>query len=402
MKNKRIILLGLTGALLASCSGGGTTDNKIRLTLWEDINNHAMLRTLLDQYIANYKETYPSAPELEITLYEEKESKAVSDLSLQGPSGQGPDVFAFVHDTLASAVTNDLIAKNIYANDTVINHSSDSVAAFSYEGEVYGYPITAESLTLMYDKSKLDESDVTSMENFKASGKKMVLDMANTDSSAYYSFSFSPDANLFGANGTDKNSLNLATPKAVTNLTDITKNYRDTIINQTPDSALSIIATGEADAVVSSPYLWALFKEQLGNNAAIAPLPTLNGDNQRPFSGYKGYGVSRYSKAPHLAHDLAKYLTDEFAQRYRFRQLGILPTFQSETIESEVEADDASRVFQASLDQSIVMPNIIAMGSFWAPMNDAATEIWNLGSGATEAQVESILVETTNSIKSSI
>lgn len=402
MKKSKMLGLILTATLLASCSGGGGTSNKITLTLWEDINNHEMLRTLLDQYIANYKEAYPSAPDLEVVLYEEKESKAISDLSLQGPSGQGPDVFAFVHDTLASAVTNDLIDKNLYSTQTLLNHSADSVAAFTYEGQVYGYPITAESLTIMYNKSKLNASDVVSMEALKASGKKVVLDVANSDSSAYYSFSFSSDANLFGVNGIDKNSLNLATTKAVANLTDITKNYRNTIINQTPDMALSIIASGEADAVVTSPYLWALFKEQLGNNAGIATLPTINGEDQRPFSGYKGYGVSRYSKNPHIAHDLAKYLTDEFAQRYRFRQLGILPTFQSSTIASEVSNDPTSSVFQASLNKSLVMPNIIAMGSFWAPMNDAATSIWNLGTGATTAQVETILITATNGIKASI
>lgn len=401
MKNKHLILLSLTASILASC-GGTPSNQKITLTLWEDINNHETLKVLLDQYVANYKEQYPQAPELNIVLYEEKESKAVSDLSLQGPSGQGPDVFAFVHDTLASAVTNDLIDPNIYEEYVVSNHSADSVAAFTFEGKMYGYPITAESLTIMYDKTKLNTTDVTSMENFKASGKKLVLDMANTDSSAYYTFSFSNDANLFGPSGTDKNSLNLATPHAVTNMTDMSKNYRNTVINQTPDSALAIIGSGEAQAVISSPYLWPLFKEQLGNNAAIAPLPTINGEDLRPFSGYKGYGVSRHSKQPYLAHNLAKYLSDEFAQRYRFTKLGILPTFQSAAIETAVTNDPVSSVFQASLNKSIVMPNIIAMGSFWAPMNDAATEIWNLGSGATEEQVQTILLATTTQIKTSI
>lgn len=400
MRNKVFVTLALSATLLASCSG--TTSTTINLTLWEDINNHAMLRVLLDQYIANYKEQYPAAPDLVINLYDEKEPKAMSDLSLQGPSGQGPDVFAFVHDTLASGVTNDLITKNIFATDTIKNHSSDSVAAFTFEGELYGYPITAESMTIMYDKSTLSATDVLSMEALKSSGKKVILDVANSDSSAYYTFSFSNDANLFGENGIDKNTLVLATPHAVTNLTDIAKNYRDTIINQTPDSALAIIQTGEADAVISSPYLWPLFREQLGTNAGIAVLPTINGEAQRPFSGYKGYGVSRYSKHPHISHDLAKYLTDEFSQLYRFRQLGILPTFQSSRISSDVEADPASSVFQASLSQSIVMPNIVAMGSFWAPMNNAVTQIWNLGTGATESQVQTILLTTTTEIKNTI
>ncbi len=401
MKHKRYLYLTLLSTLLASCGAGGGSD-KITLTLWEDINNHEMLGVLIDQYVANYKEQYPLAPELDIVLYDEKEPKAVSDLTLQGPSGQGPDVFAFVHDTLSSAVTNDLIAPNVYASETIANHSSDSIAAFTYQDQLYGYPITAESMTIMYDQSVLSESDVSSMENLKASGEKLVLDVANTDSSAYYTFSLSNDAILFGEDGTDKTSLNLATPNAVANLVDLTSHYRDTIINQTPDSAIAIMNSGEASAVISSPYLWASFKQLLGDNAAIAPLPTMNGQAQRPFSGYKGYGVSRYSEHPYLAHDLAKYLSDEFAQRYRFRQLGIMPTFQSDTIATEVDEDPVSRVFDESLSYSLVMPNIIAMGSFWAPMNDAVTEIWNLGEEATTVNVEAILIEATNDIKASI
>lgn len=402
MKSKRMILLGLTTTLLAACSGGSGGTDKIVLKLWEDINNHEIIRTLLDQYIANYKEDFPAAPDLEIQLIEEKESKAVSDLSLDGPSGQGPDLFAFVHDTLSSAVSNDLIAENIYKADTINNHSSDSVAAFTYENKLYGYPITAESMTIMYNKEDLAAEDVVSMEALKASGKKLVFDVANTDSSAYYTFSLFNDANLFGENGTDKNSLDLATTNSITNMTSLTKDYRDLVVNQTPDSAISIINSGQASAVISSPYLWPLIKDALGVNAGIAPLPTINGQDQRPFSGYKGYGVSRYSEYPHLAHDLAKYLTDEFSQLYRLRQLEIMPTFSSNRITNEVDDVESSSVFRSSLEKSILMPNIVAMGSFWAPMNDTVTEIWNLGTSATAAQVETILSAATEEIQNSI
>ncbi|NLI94712.1 MAG: hypothetical protein GX350_02740, partial [Erysipelotrichaceae bacterium] len=59
-------------------------------------------------------------------------------------------------------------------------------------------------------------------------------------------------------------------------------------------------------------------------------------------------------------------------------------------------------VFQASLEQSLTMPNIVAMGSYWAEMNDAVTEIWNLSNNATNESVEAILTRATQSIKNKI
>lgn len=401
MTKKQGMMMLLLSTTLASC-GGNVTETKITLRVWEDVNNIPMLETLATQFLADYATQYPSAPIVEIEFIEEKESKAISDLSLDGPSGNGPDLFAFVHDTLSSGVSNDLIAPNLYFAETTANHLEESVKAFTYQNVLYGYPITSESITLMYDKSKLSPSEVTSMENLLASGEKVVWDVANTDSSAYYAFGVMNDVILFG-DGTQSSQLDLATTKAVTNITALTTTYQSMITNATPDAALTIIQAGEAAAVISSPYLWSSFKAQLGANAGIATLPTIGGDTQRPFSGYKGYGVSRYSKNPHIAHAFANYLVSETAQRYRFIQKGILPTFAtSDIVNTQVNNDAVANVFKASLSQSLTMPNIIAMGSFWAPMNDAVTEIYNLGNGATIPTVEAILDNATDTIKAAI
>jgi len=400
MKKKLTLALALS-ALLVSCGGNGTA-NEIDILIWEDVNNHELITDLFANYQSIYRQNYPDGPALKLTLQEEQESKAVSDLLLQGPSGEGPDIFAFVHDTLASAITNELIGEAMFSAEVINNHSVDSVAAFTYNNKLYGYPITAESQTLMYDKRKLDANDVTSFENILAKGEKIVLDVADTDSSGYYMFSFLTDADLFGENGTTPNSFNLDGPLGAENLTKLTKDLRGAITKGTPDSSLAIISVGEASAVVSSPYLWPLFKRSVGvENAGIAVIPSVNNNAARPFSGYKGYGVSRYAKHPHIAHDIARYLSSETAQRLRFARLGILPTFVSDEIENAVSKSDEASVFQTALDASIVMPNITQMGSFWAPANDAMTEIWNLAETATVEKVHNILTATTATIKSS-
>lgn len=398
MKRHLMISSMLLTLSLVGCKA--STDNKINIVIWEDENNHTLIQDLLDNYQASYVDKYPDAPALSFTLLAEQESKAVSALGLQAPSGQGPDIFAFVHDTLSSAVTNNLISEVLYDQEIKASHSSDAVSAFTFNQKLYGYPITTESQTLMYDKRVFNASDIQSFENIKTSGKKIVLDVANNDSSAYYTFSFMTDAVLFGENSNNPALFNLNTPTSAANLLALTKDYRDSIIAATPDSSLAILETNEAGGVISSPYLWPKFKEAVGAiNAGIAILPTLNGENLRPFSGYKGYGVSRYAKNPHVAHDVARYLTNEIAQRLRFSQKGILPTFVSPTITSLVENDAVASVYQMSATYSLLMPNITQMGSFWAPANDAVTSIWNLGTGATLESVSGLLASATTTIK---
>lgn len=401
---KKKIILGLSSVLLLSgCGGSGTGDSKITLTVWEDVNNHEMLQTVAENFIANYKTRYPSAPDIAISFVEETEGAATDDLSRDGPAGNGPDVFAFVHDTLSSAVNNDLIAPVSDPDYLLNHHSAQAVRAFTYEDIVYGYPITSESLVLMYDSSKLTASDVASYENIKASGEKIVQDVANSSSCAYYTFNFLNDVNLFGANGVDKSQLNLATTQAVNNLTTLTKEYQNVIVNGTPDEALTIISVGDASGVISSPYLWSTFKDRIGASAKMAVVPSINGVTARPFSGYKGYGVSRYSKHPELAQMLAKYLVGDLAQEIRFVQKGLIPTLvDNSSLNSRVSASGEATTFIDSLNNSLTMPNIVAMGSYWADMQDAITEIWNLGTSATDSAVAEILSTTTSSIKNKI
>lgn len=397
---KKVMLWAASALLLAGCGSGSTAD--INIVIYEDENNHALVTSLLELYSASYREKNPLAPNLSFTLLAEQESKAVSVVNLSAPQGQAPDIFAFVHDTLSMAVTNNIISEVPYTPEIVANHTMEATSAFTFNEKLYGYPITAESQTLMYDTRKLDPSDVTSFENILAKGQKIVLDTANSDSSGYYMFSYLTDANLFGVHGTDRNQFDLNGVKGAQNLKLLTNDLRGAITSATPDASLTILSLNEAAGVISSPYLWQIFKNEIGaENAAIAVLPSVNGDTARPFSGFKGYGVNRYSRHGHIAHDVARFLSGETAQQLRFMQKGILPTIVSANLAALVANSSEASVFKASLANSLLMPNITEMGSYWAPANDAMAEIWNLRTNATTANVSDILVSATNTIKGS-
>ncbi|MCX5774861.1 MAG: extracellular solute-binding protein, partial [Firmicutes bacterium] len=359
-----------------------------------------MLSVVAEEFSAWYAEAYPLAPKVEVTFVPESEGKSVSNLILDGPSGNGPDIIAFVHDTLGTAVNNGLLDPVPYASEITSKNTPESVSAFTFDDVLYAYPYVAESITVMYDSSKLQASDLTSFATLLASGQKMAL-ATTGDGSAYYTFGLFSDAILFGADGTNSTDLNLATEQSVANVYSFLHNYSAAITDTDPDTALSLLGTGEVAAVVTSPYLWSSVKTNLGAHAALATLPMIDGVDQRPFSGFKGYGVSKYSKNPTIAHLFAHYLTTEDSQYYRFHEKGYLPTYVgSSRIDTAIASDPEASVFKASLEKSLAMPNILAMADYWSPMQDACTQLWNEKDMITPTEVQTILESATTTILS--
>ncbi|HEY8419336.1 MAG TPA: extracellular solute-binding protein [Clostridia bacterium] len=411
MKKAKFLLVALLVVAMAVGAYGcpnrnSGSSNVITLKVWEDENNIDMLEPLADEFIADYARKYPKAPTLKIIFEPQSERTAVENVNLHGQSGNAADVFAFVHDNLGKAVTAGDIAEVLYPNELKAIHNDDSISAFTLDNKLYAYPITAESITVMYDKTKVTEQELASFENLKNSGKKLAW---KTTSDAYYMFAFLTDVNLFGQNGKDKTQLKLDTSQAADNLYNLVSKYKNCLVDVEPEEAVSLLQSGEVVGIVSSPFLWATVKKALGANAAVAVLPTIDGQTLRPFSGYKGYGVSSYTKYPHLAHAFAAFLTNAENQYYRFVNNQLLPTVKDTTRFDQALQNDtqnkyaAALVMQESLENSLTMPNILAMGNYWAPMQDALTEIWNLSSSElTKEKISQILNTATTTIKNQI
>ncbi|MDD4001053.1 MAG: extracellular solute-binding protein, partial [Bacilli bacterium] len=198
--------------------------------------------------------------------------------------------------------------------------------------------------------------------------------------------------------------LNFKTDQAKANLTYLKENYQgnqNLIIpgstgGTTDIEGLSYFLSGQAEAIIVAPYFWASAKEEFGDKVAMASLPRLNSQDLRPFSGYKLYGVSRYSKEPALAQALADFLISEWAQALRFKEKSLLPTQlslseklnqTSITIESwrKLEATKIvipeqvlleGRVFKESLNKSYTMPKLSRFSAFWHAYSNNIKAYW--------------------------
>ena len=422
---KKIIIVLMVSILLISIAGCGRrstsgSSEDITLVIWEDSKNIELMMQVTEEFARFYALSFPSAPRLKFSFIPHSEQSSVEDLVLAGPAGTGPDILAFVHDTLDTAVTGNLLAQNSYADTIKATHTTEAVKAASLNNVMYGYPITSESQVLIYRKSKITDAQATSVETIvgaEHANAKLVWDIFE----GYYSFSMLNDALLYGADGetvtgVKSSYLNFATPQAMDNVAYARNTFKSNpnliipgkVSGSTDIEGLNDFLSGNADAIIVAPYFWASAKAQFPNDVAMASVPDINNQTQRPFSGYKLYGVSRYSKHPAIAQQLALFMTSEWAQALRLKEKSLLPTVTSivnkldqntitvdswrrlETTRVTIpnEAILEARIFAQSLENSITMPKIGRFAAFWVAYANNMKALWEKETLTTQELID--------------
>jgi len=396
-KINKLVPFILMVTLLSAC--GSSAESGVTLLVWEDESNIETLKTLADEFVAYHKQTYPSEAAITITFESREEGKAVSDLSTIAETGKGPDVVSITSDTMTAAVKSKLIAPAAFSAD-VDTFDAKARTNATYDDTVYAYPITAESTVIMYDKRQV--SDPTIFDSFAAlknSGKKIAWDASNDDC-AYYMFGFLTDSVVFGDDGTDASKLDLATTQSVANLTSFLNDYSSSIESASPQDAMALINNKTVVGLVSSPFMLSSMIENLGAaNVGLHVLPTINDVAMRPFSGYKEYVVSSYSKHPSLAQEFADYMVSPDAQLWRLTKKNYLPTRSSDDLTKEIADNPYASVYQASYDKSFAMPIIDSMGKYWSSMITALQLLWANKGTVTSSEVKSQLTDVQTAMK---
>lgn len=398
-KSKLWMVPCLVLPVLAGC-GGTSSANEVVIKIWEDESNIETVKALANDFITSYKKVYHDAPDIVLEFTAKSEKVAIEEMGTVSESGEGPDIAAVTHDTIASGVDLKLVAPVAFSEEMKSRMTEEALNAVTYNETIYGYPITAESMTVMYDKTQISAAELVSFEALKASGKKIGLQLTG-DNGGYYTYGLYTDSVLFGEDGKDPETVNIATSKSIENVTNFYSSYLDCFEDASPEVALNYVTANRIAGVITTPFLLNSMKEALGNKLAIAKLPTLGGEELRPFSGYKAYVVSRYSKNGAIAQALCEYLTNYDSQAVRLIDKGYLPASPLDATQDFIDAMDASeeaKVFADSLKLSTVMPNIPEMSRFWSPMNSASTNFIRENSSLTKETVQSVLKEVTNTI----
>ncbi|WAC67375.1 maltose ABC transporter substrate-binding protein [Agrococcus sp. SL85] len=392
MQHRSFMTAAGVGALaltLTACAGGGTpapaeTETQAAgggaLTIWMDQNR----ADALEGVIATFEEETGTTVEVVVKDF----GTIRDDLTTQAPSGEGPDIVVGAHDWIGKLVQNGVVAP-VELGDGAADFEDVSVQAMTYEGSVYGVPVSIENIALVRNTALAPEAPAT-WDDLVATGQAAVesgdaeypmlvgIDPNNADPYHLYPMQASFGGPVFGLNedgSYDAADLQLGNEGNVEFASALAEWGSQGIVNLniSQDIAKEQFANGASPYTITGPWNLQTFQEA-GIEYAIDPIPSAGGQPATPFVGVQGFMLSAYSENPIVATQfLTEYVASEEAQTAIFESGQRAPALSAAFEAAQSNADVAG--FGAVGAEGVPMPNIPEMDALWAD--------W----GTTEAQI---------------
>ena len=372
----------------AEAPAGG---EKITLTVWEST---AGPDDFIKQAGAKFTE---QNPDITVNYVNVELGDSSTQIALDGPAGVGPDLFAAPHDRLGSLVADGHIAA--VDSGAVQGKVLDGcLKAVTYEGKVWGYPVSTETYGLFYNKDLCPDPPKTWNDliafckdfNANNAGKYgFVMDVGN----AYYTILFTSSQNnmLFGPAGTDTENTLINSPASVAGMQEFHK------LHEALPVASADLQTGQVDGLfqggqaamhITGPWNFKNFKDA-GLNFGVTSLPALTG-NSTPamsFSGTRCMFVSNYSPNKEAAEKFAQFLISPEIQGLRYDITGALPSID---IAVGGEYGEYATGMLQQMKYAYPMPSIPEMGKYWDAMNSASANIWNGDGSNIQSELDAV------------
>ncbi|MDO5049214.1 MAG: maltose ABC transporter substrate-binding protein [Actinomycetaceae bacterium] len=388
---RRGIALLTVGALsvlgLTACGGGGNDaeapapeegaeapaeSTGQTLTVWVDANREAAFKTAAQAY------TDATGNDVELVVKDNEQMR--TEFSTQVPTGQGPDIAFGANDWIGEFVNNGLISP-VELGDKAGDFSEGSVAAFTFDGQVYGVPYAVENLAIIRNADLVDSTPATfdeMIEMGKAAGVEypFVIQVGEEgDPYTMYPFQSSFTGPVFEQNEDGSYTSNLAIGgaegEAFAQWLQEQGQAGTISTSITYDIALDSFKNGQAPYILGGPWMLADFE---GMNIAVDPIPSAGPNQGVPFLGVQGGFISAKSQNALMANDfLVNYVGDEAVQDELYKVGKRLPALTASA--DKAASDPLMAGFQAASEGGFPMPNIPEMGAVWT--------FW----GKTEAQI---------------
>ena len=408
MINRKVLYKGMlllsTVGLLAACGNGddGTTDDATEETVDETgddtaeettdtasdedvpekpeslhmwVNNEEQQLDAYEEITARFTEEY--GIDVQITPYEMLEQ--LEGMSLDGPAGQGPDLFFQPHDRMGDIYLQGLAAELDLTDDQLERlgeYNEEAVQSFSFEGIQFGIPAVVETYALFVNNELVPEAPET-MDELMDIARDLTGDgqhgfMMNAGDLYFtYPFITADGGYIFGQDEDgvyDPTDIGLNTPEAVSAVEMIQSWFDEGLMPPGTDLEVadSLFMDGQLGMVVNGPWAIPDYRDAIGENLQVVELPTQDGEPLNSFSGNKGWLVNYYTDHEYWATELALFITNEESSTTYFEVAGELPAHTAVEIDDEFMAP----IF-AQTQNAHPMPNIPEMSQVWEPMGDA-------------------------------
>ena len=362
--------LPLLALALASSAHAAT------LTVWTHFNDKAEVAWLNGQV-----KTYTRISGNTVKLVNVPLDKIVDQFLKVAKQGKGPDVIVTLPQDRIGQLAK---AGVIEPMDAYVTRRGEvdqtTVRALTVSGKLYGLPMFAESVALIYNR-KLVPSAPGSWNEFISVAHKntgngrfgFLTDLNN----AYANFGFfsAYGGYVFRNNGGTLNVQdiglgNAGAAKALQLMNDLRFKYNLVPEGVTADAAKGAFLDGRAAMIVTGPWDMGDIRKA-GIDFGITTLPTPPGASGKwgPFVGVQGVVLNAYGKNKVAAAQFARTLVTSTAQTGFNQAGGRIPV--SLAARTKLKADPVVTGFGKAISAGTPMPNVPEMGQVWAPWGSA-------------------------------
>jgi maltose/maltodextrin transport system substrate-binding protein len=295
-------------------------------------------------------------------------------------AGKGPDIWIWPHDRIGEWIAGGLLQPVTPSKKVLADLDPLAVKAFAVGGKQWGYPMSIEAVSLVYNKAlvptppKTFDEVIALDKKLAASGKKAILwDYNNTyftwpllAAGGGYPFKLKADGNF------DPSDTGVNNPGALKGAELLNKLVKDGVMTKGAGYAEmeAGMAQGKVAMMINGPWSWDNLKKA-NIDFGVARIPSINGKKAAPFVGVLGAMISKASPNRDVAV--------EFIENFMLAPKGLktinddvpLGTPASKALFAELKANPNIQATMASAQDGAPMPNNPEMGRFWSSMESA-------------------------------
>jgi len=295
-------------------------------------------------------------------------------------AGKGPDIWIWPHDRIGEWIAGGLLQPVTPSKKVLADLDPLAVKAFAVGGKQWGYPMSIEAVSLVYNKAlvptppKTFDEVIALDKKLSASGKKAILwDYNNTyftwpllAAGGGYPFKLKADGNFDPADTGVNNAGALKGAELLSKL------VKDGVMTKGAGYAEmeAGMAQGKVAMMINGPWSWDNLKKA-NIDFGVARIPSVNGKKAAPFVGVLGAMISKASPNRDVAV--------EFIENFMLAPKGLktinddvpLGTPASKALFAELKSNANIQATMASAQDGAPMPNNPEMGRFWSSMESA-------------------------------
>lgn len=294
-------------------------------------------------------------------------------------TGDGPDIIFWAHDRFGGYAQSGLLAEispDKSFQEKLFPFTWDAVR---FNGKLIGYPVSVESLSLIYNKDLLPnppkswEEMAAVDKELRAKGKSAI--MFNLQE-PYFTWPLLSAGGAYAFkksdSGYDVKDTGVDNAGAKAGMQFLVDQVKAKTLNADTDYSIAEAAfnKGQTAMTINGPWAWSNIDES-GINYGVTLLPTLNGKPSKTFVGVLSAGINAASPNKELAK--------EFLENYLLTDAGLdavnkdkpLGAVTLKSFQQALEKDERIAATMNNARSGDIMPNIPQMAAFWYAMRTA-------------------------------